>query len=162
MLFAMTLCWQSTATSCVSENTPCSRPCVHVHVWDREEELRGLRPKCETVWVHVSLCAFADSIKQRASLIDVAHCPHTVTGRAAVPLWRFCVRVCVCVCSACVGVCDRERNWPSTSWLYLLCWAQRFTVTPLSCVLPALRQKKRDCLVLLYSFSVYEYCKTHL
>lgn len=59
----------------------------------------------------VSLCAFADSIK-------ALYMWHTVTGRTAVPLWPPCVCVSLCVC-LCGRV--RERNWPSASWLHLLC-----------------------------------------
>lgn len=113
-----TVCWQRTATSCLSENTPYGQPWV----WRG----RGLKPKYERSFQ--CTCASADAVKQCSSLIDVAQCPHS--DRKSSCLLCDCF-VCACVC---VSMCDRERNWPSASWLYLLCWAQRFTVTPPSSV----------------------------
>lgn len=112
-----TVCWQRTATSCLSENTPYGRP----RMWRG----RGLRTKYERSFQ--CMCAFTDAKKQSSSLIDVAQCPHS-DRKSSCP---SVTALYVCVCAS---MCDRERNWPSASWLYLLCRAQRFTVTPPSSV----------------------------
>lgn len=118
---------------------------VCVHVWDRGEGLRGLRPNVRRFeYMCVCLCW----------LYKTESKPYWC-GTLSTQWQEEQLSLCDgCVCSACGGVCDRERNWPSTSWLYLLCWAQRFTVTPLSFVVPAMRQRKRDFSILLNSFSM--------
>lgn len=98
--------------------------------------------------VFVCLCWLYKTASERHGCGTV----RTLTGRTAV-LWQ--TYVCVCVLHVWAFVCDRERNWPSTSWLYLLCWAQKFTVNSSVICAASTEGGKRECSVLLYLIPIW-------